>query len=181
MSSLLRLECQQTRFLKILFEFAFFSSFVIHLKLKRQIRSYIPVISSKTIPDSRSKWAKSTPVFRPKRHKNLPFGAAHPYTAYIREYTPRGCVPSDNVIFQCFRYGVVIVTSDIRSSHHSDEEKSDFSSQQTVRVKRTLPKDAAEQHGPKTKNAVQQNKGEPAIDIKIYHPAVKIQAELQVY
>ena len=95
--------------------------------------------------------------------------------------TPRGCVPSDNVIFQCFRYGVVIVTSDIRSSHHSDEEKSDLASQQTVRVKRTIPKDAAEQHGPTIKNAVQQNKGEPAIDIKIYHPAVKIQAELQVY
>ena len=106
---------------------------------------------------------------------------AHTYAAYIREYTPRGCVPSDNVIFQCFRYGVVIVTSDIRSSHHSDEEKSDLASQQTVRVKRTLPKDAAEQHGPTIKNAVQQNKGEPAIDIKIYHPAVKIQAELQVY
>ena len=95
---------------------------------------------------------------------------AHTYAAYIREYTPRGCVPSDNVIFQCFRYGVVIVTSDIRSSHHSDEEKSDLASQQTVRVKRTLPKDAAEQHGPTIKNAVQQNKGEPAIDIKIYHP-----------
>ena len=106
---------------------------------------------------------------------------AHTYAAYIREYTPRGCVPSDNAIFQCFRYGVVIVTSDIRSSHHSDEEKSDLASQQTVRVKRTVPKDAAEQHGPTIKNAVQQNKGEPAIDIKIYHPAVKIQAELQVY
>lgn len=106
---------------------------------------------------------------------------ANTYAAYIREYTPRGCVQSDNVIFQCFRYGVVIVTSDIRSSHHSDEEKSDLASQQTVRVKRTLPKDAAEQHGPTIKNAVQQNKGEPAIDIKIYHLAVKIQAELQVY
>ena len=85
-----------------------------------------------------------------------------------------------NIIFQCFRYGVVIVTSDIRSSHHSDEEQSDLASQQTVRVKRTLPKDTAEQYGPTTKNAVKQNKGESAIHIKIYHPAVKIQAELQV-
>ena len=147
------------------------------MKLKRQIRSYIPVISSKNIPDSRSKWAKST---NQNGAKTIPFGAAHIYTACIREYTSRACVPSDNVIFQCFRYGVVIVTSDIRSSHHSDEKKSDFTSQQTVRVKRTLPKDTAEQHGPTTKNAVQQNKGELAIDIKIYHLAVKIQAKFQV-
>ena len=32
--------------------------------------SYIPVVPSKTIPDSRLKWAKCTPVFRPKRCKN---------------------------------------------------------------------------------------------------------------
>ena len=29
------------------------------------------VVPSKTIPDSRPKWAKCIPVFRPKRHKNL--------------------------------------------------------------------------------------------------------------
>ncbi|XP_073239962.1 uncharacterized protein [Porites lutea] len=62
-------------------------------------------------------------------------------------------------------YGVVIVTSDIRSSHHSDEEKTDLASQQTVRVKRTLPKDTAEQHGPTTKNAVQQNKDSVTKDL----------------
>ena len=32
--------------------------------------SYIPVVPSKTIPDSRPKWTKSIPIFRPKRHKN---------------------------------------------------------------------------------------------------------------
>ena len=32
--------------------------------------SYIPVVPSKTIPDSRLKWAECTPVFRPKRRKN---------------------------------------------------------------------------------------------------------------
>ena len=32
--------------------------------------SYIPVVPSKTIPDSRLKWAECIPVFRPKRLKN---------------------------------------------------------------------------------------------------------------
>ena len=32
--------------------------------------SYIPVVPSKTIPDSRLKWAECIPVFRPKRRKN---------------------------------------------------------------------------------------------------------------
>ena len=40
------------------------------LDLLYQIRSYTPVVPSKTIPDSRPKWAKSIPVFRPKRPKN---------------------------------------------------------------------------------------------------------------
>ena len=49
-----------------------------------------PVVPSKTIPDSRTKWAKCRPVFRPKRLKNkyiyIPFGAAHTYMAYIGEF-----------------------------------------------------------------------------------------------
>ena len=32
---------------------------------------------------------KSMPVFRPKGPKTIPFGAAHNYIAYIREYPPR--------------------------------------------------------------------------------------------
>ena len=32
--------------------------------------SYIPVVPSKTIPDSRLKWVECIPVFRPKRPKN---------------------------------------------------------------------------------------------------------------
>ena len=32
--------------------------------------SYIPVVPSKPIPDSRLKWAECIPVFRPKRRKN---------------------------------------------------------------------------------------------------------------
>ena len=38
------------------------------------------VVPSKTIPDSRPKWAKCTPVFRPNRRKNP--------TRWVREYPP---------------------------------------------------------------------------------------------
>ena len=52
-------------------EFAFFFFFLIHLKLKQQTRSYTPVIPSKTIPDSKPKWAKCISVFnRPKKRKS---------------------------------------------------------------------------------------------------------------
>ena len=45
---------------------------------------YAPVVSSKTIPDSRPKWTK---CFQTKKaQKPQPFGAAHTYMAYIREY-----------------------------------------------------------------------------------------------
>ena len=67
---LLRLEQQHKRFLKIHFEFAYFSFFLTHLELKLWIRSYTLVVLSKTIPDSGQKWAKSIHVFRPQRRKN---------------------------------------------------------------------------------------------------------------
>ena len=58
----------------------------IHLKLKRQIRSYTPVVLSKTLSNSRQKLAKCIPVFRPKpRKKTYPLGQ-HILPAYIREY-----------------------------------------------------------------------------------------------
>ena len=50
--------------------------------------SYTPVHPSKTIPDSRPKWTKCIPVFRPKRRKNpTPWGGTH-HMAYIKEYSP---------------------------------------------------------------------------------------------
>ena len=57
------------------FEFAYsgllaYFYFLLHLELKRKLRSCIPVVPSKTIPDSRQKWAKCIAVFRPKRPKN---------------------------------------------------------------------------------------------------------------
>ena len=89
--------------LQIHFEFACFYFVLIHLELKRQIRSYTPqprpqgafpkarekrpgtrlytpVVPSKTMPDSRPKWAKYIPVLIPNRRKK-------PYSiAYMREY-----------------------------------------------------------------------------------------------
>ena len=92
LSSLLRLERQQTRFLKIHFELAYFSFSLVHLKLKRQTRLYTPVVSSKTIPDSRPKWAKSIPVFRPKRRKNHTlWGGTCLYSLYKRVHPPGLC------------------------------------------------------------------------------------------
>ena len=40
------------------FKFAYFFFFLIHLELKQQIHSYTAVFPSKTIPNSRPKWAK---------------------------------------------------------------------------------------------------------------------------
>ena len=69
------------------FEFAYFSFFLTHLELKRKLRSYTSVVPSKTIPDSRPKWAKCIFVFRPKRRKN-PTRWGGTYVAYIRESSP---------------------------------------------------------------------------------------------
>ena len=86
MPSILRSEQQQKRFLKIHdYEYAFFSFFLIHLKLKRYIRSYTPSFPRK-LSDSRPEWAKSIPVFRPNGAKPLSFGVTHTYVAYMREY-----------------------------------------------------------------------------------------------
>ena len=83
LSSLFRLEQQQKTVLKIHFEFAYFSFFLIHLELKRPMRSYTPVISSKSLTNSRPKWAKSMPVFRPLRLKNpTPWGCTYQYGLY---------------------------------------------------------------------------------------------------
>ena len=69
------------------FEFAYFSFFLTHLELKRKLRSYTSVVPSKTIPDSRPKWAKCIFVFRPKRRKN-PTRWGGTYVAYIGESPP---------------------------------------------------------------------------------------------
>ena len=51
--------------------------------MKRQIRSYTPVVPLKTIPGSRPKWAKSIPAFRPKRRRNHTlWGSTYLYGLY---------------------------------------------------------------------------------------------------
>ena len=57
-------------FLKSHFEFAYYPFYFIHLKQRWKIRSYTPVVPSKTKTRFRQKWAKSIPVFRPKWRKN---------------------------------------------------------------------------------------------------------------
>ena len=69
------------------FEFPYFSFFLTHLELKRKLRSYTTVVPSKTIPDSRPKWAKCIFVFRPKLRKN-PTRWGGTCVAYIKESPP---------------------------------------------------------------------------------------------
>ena len=82
------------------FEFAYFSFFLTHLELKRKLRSCTSVVPSKTIPDSRPKWAKCIFVFRPKRRKN-PTRWGGTYVAYIRESPP----PPPPRITPFYKYG----------------------------------------------------------------------------
>ena len=71
------------------FEFAYFFFFLIHLELKRQLGSYIPVvISSKIVSYSRPKWANIYPFSDQNGPKTLPFGAPHTYMASVRENPP---------------------------------------------------------------------------------------------
>ena len=56
------------------------------------MRSYTPVVPSKTIPDSRPKWAKCIPVIRPKRCKNpTRWGSTYLYGFY--KVVPPGLWP----------------------------------------------------------------------------------------
>ena len=91
MLSLLRLERKQKKILQIHLEFEHFFFVLTHRSFGIEtmlIRSYTPVVPSKTIPDSRRKWAKWIPVFRPKRRKSPTRWGLHAYIADIREYPP---------------------------------------------------------------------------------------------
>ena len=88
MSSLFRWERQKKRFLKLHFEFVYYSCFLIHLELKQHIPSYTCVVSSKTISDSRPKWRNLDRFSDRNGAKTLSEGAAHTYVAYIRNPPP---------------------------------------------------------------------------------------------
>ena len=70
MLSLLRLERKQKNYSNPFRIRIFLFLSLTHLESKRQIRSFTPIVPSKTIPDSRPKWAKCILVFRPTRRKN---------------------------------------------------------------------------------------------------------------
>ena len=84
---------------QIHFEFAhlsFLSFFSIYLelkRLKRWIRSYTHIVPSKTIPDSRPKWAKCIFLFKPKRRKNpTRSGGTYLYSLYKGVPPPPQCL-----------------------------------------------------------------------------------------
>ena len=65
------------------------SFFLIYLKLKQWIRSYITVGSSKPVPDSRPKWAKTIPVLRSKRrNKHTLWNGTYLYGLYMGVPSP---------------------------------------------------------------------------------------------
>ena len=86
------------------FEFVYFYFVLIHLELKQYLRSYAPVVLSKTIPDFRPKWAKCIPVFRPKRPKNpTRWGDIYLYDLY------KGVPPVWQSFYDCFRVKEVVM------------------------------------------------------------------------
>ena len=92
MSSLLRLGCKTKKnanpFLIRIFLFLSYSFGI------ETVNTFIHSRSSlKTIPDSRQKWAKCIPVFRPKRRKNpTRWGGTCLYGLYKRVAPPGGGV-----------------------------------------------------------------------------------------
>ena len=70
-------------FLKIHFEFAYYSFFLIHLELKRQTRSCTPVENHTRIQTKTGK--VYTPVSDQNGAKTIPFKAAYTYMANVRE------------------------------------------------------------------------------------------------
>ena len=87
MSSLLRLDRKQknsSTLFRIRIVFLLSYSFGIET-INTFIHSVVP---SKTIPDSRPKWAKSIPVSDQNGAKSLPDGTSHTYMTYMKEYPP---------------------------------------------------------------------------------------------
>ena len=66
----LTLERKQKKFLKFISNSHIFLFLSYSFEMETINFSYIPVVPSKTIPDSRLKWAKCIPVFRAKQRKN---------------------------------------------------------------------------------------------------------------
>ena len=106
MLSLFRLECEQKHFsnpFRIRIFLCLSYSFGIET-----INTFIHcVVPSKTIPDSRPKWAKCVPVFRPKRRKNpTRWGGTYLYSLSVQGSTPRGlrlCSADLVMVYKCLK------------------------------------------------------------------------------
>ena len=66
----LTLERKRKKFFKFISKSHIFLFLSYSFEMETINFSYIPVVPSKTIPDSRLKWAKCIPVFRAKQRKN---------------------------------------------------------------------------------------------------------------
>ena len=83
--------------------------------------SYIPVVPSKTIPDSRLKWAKCIAVFRPKRRKNpTRWGGTYLYGLY--KGVPPGIEEIHVIVidFVCLEYKQNSSTNQINNAGNRD-------------------------------------------------------------
>ena len=116
MLSLLRLEGKQTKSSNL---FRNFSLFLTHLELKPQIRPYTPVVTRKTIPDSRPKRAKCIPVFRPKRRKN-PTRWGGTYLSRLYKGVPPG--PDTFSCCYCTR-SVVQIQRSVQGRHEAPTDR----------------------------------------------------------
>ena len=88
------------RFLKMHFEFAYYSFFLIHLELKRQIRPCTPEFSRKPYANSDQNRQSLCPFSNQKSTKTIPFGAAHTFNANIREYPPPLGISLDEITWE---------------------------------------------------------------------------------
>ena len=89
------------RFLKIHFEFAYNSFFLIHLELKRQILSYTLVFPSKTILDSRQKWINLYPSSSRNGAKTIPYEGGIYYLYGLYRGEPPSTKLSDLSYLRC--------------------------------------------------------------------------------
>ena len=89
------------RFLKMQFEFAYYSFVLIHLELKRQIRPCTPEFPRKPYANSDQNRQSLCPFSNQNSTKTIPFGAAHTFKANIREYlSPPLAISLDEITWE---------------------------------------------------------------------------------
>ena len=109
------------------FKFAYLSLFLFHLKLKRQIRSYTPVVSSETIPNSRTKRAKCTCFQTEKVQKPDPWGRHIPIWL-TKGSTPWNVVVTNKRLVNNNHFSTFLTLSGFNSFYTADYKTSCSSS-----------------------------------------------------